>query len=93
MVHYITACVVNERSLYSIQVAYKNKSSPMTQTQYRKIIEHEIQKLNREIDFKIIRGHQYSDDSRRHKILLAKLEQQRNKGFLNRVISSTLSFI
>lgn len=44
-----------------------------TQT-YKKTIKAELQRLNNEIDHKIIRGQSYIRESRRHKFLLRQLK-------------------
>lgn len=45
----------------------------MTREQYVKILENKIQRLNQEIDFKIIQGENYSNESKKHKELLQKI--------------------
>jgi len=42
----------------------------MTHAEYLKQIEHEIRKLNRVIDYKILNGEKYSKEAREHKSLL-----------------------
>ncbi len=51
----------------------------MSQQQYIKTIERELQKLNQRIDMKIISGESYTRESRRHKQLLRQIREQRNK--------------
>lgn len=63
----------------------------MTQHQYTKKIQSELRKLNERIDSKILRGEQYAEDSKRHKILLTRIRKQR-KGFLARLIPSLFNF-
>lgn len=46
----------------------------MTQHQAYKVIVEEIERLNKEIDLKIIKGLSYAEESRRHKTLLARLK-------------------
>lgn len=46
----------------------------MTQHQAYKVIVEEIERLNKEIDLKIIKGVSYAEESRRHKVLLARLK-------------------
>jgi hypothetical protein len=56
----------------------------MTPQQYKKVLAAEIRKINQRIDLKILRGERYSDDSRRHRELLKKLQRQHKKeGFLD----------
>lgn len=49
----------------------------MSREQYLKILEKEIQKLNKRIDIKIIQGEEYSREARDHKLLLRKIRQHR----------------
>ena len=44
----------------------------MSQKQYLKTIEKEIQRINRIIDMKILRGEEYMKEARDHKLLLKK---------------------
>lgn len=48
----------------------------MTRNQYKKVIENQIKKINERIDYKIVNGIAYSNDSRRHKALLDKFRRQ-----------------
>ena len=57
----------------------------MTRTQYVKTIESELNKLNRRIDQKILRGENYFFDSIRHKFLLKQWKKHQNDGILNRL--------
>ncbi len=45
----------------------------MSQTQYLKMLEREIQKVNKKIDLKILRGEAYTKEARDHKLLLQKV--------------------
>lgn len=45
----------------------------MSQTQYLKMLEKEIQKINKIIDEKIIRGEEYAKEARDHKLMLKKV--------------------
>ncbi len=60
----------------------------MTRYQYTKKIENEIKKINERIDYKILRGEQYLEDSKRHKVLLSKIRQQRKAGIFVNLIPS-----
>lgn len=51
----------------------------MTRNQYTKTIERELQKINEQIDFKILHGKRYADDSKRHKMLLERFNRQRRR--------------
>ncbi|MCX6747840.1 MAG: hypothetical protein NTW98_02775 [Candidatus Nomurabacteria bacterium] len=45
----------------------------MSQTQYLKLLEREINKINRIIDYKIIHGEDYGREARDHKLMLRKV--------------------
>lgn len=60
----------------------------MTQTQYTKAILKEIQKLNKKIDAKILKGEKYNNESLKHKTLLMKIQEQRQSSILNRLFLS-----
>ena len=53
----------------------------MSQKQYLKMLEREIHKINQEIDFKILRGENYSKEARDHKLLLKKVRYNARKSF------------
>ncbi len=53
----------------------------MTREQYLKIIAREIHNINKMIDEKILRGEDYSRESREHKQLLHKIRQHKRKSF------------
>lgn len=57
----------------------------MSQSQYLKIIEKEMQRINKIIDLKILNGENYSREARDHKLLLKKIR------YVNRNRSSILS--
>ncbi len=56
----------------------------MTRHEYTTNIREELRKLNKQIDYKILRGERYGLESKRHKQLLAQLRAQR-KGFIGRL--------
>jgi hypothetical protein len=58
----------------------------MSQSQYLKMLEREIQKLNKKIDLKIMRGQNYYKEARDHKLLLKKVRYHTQKGFMNRFV-------
>jgi hypothetical protein len=65
----------------------------MSQEQYKKIIERELRNINQRIDFKIIKGEQYAEESKKHKMLLQKIRRQKRKGFFGRLFARhTLQF-
>lgn len=60
----------------------------MTRHQYTKSIQQELRALNERIDYKILRGIQYADDARRHRLLCRSMARQNKGGFLTRLIPS-----
>lgn len=61
----------------------------MSQHQYISTLERQINILNERIDAKIMSGQQYVAESRKHRMLLQKLrEQRRSKGLFSRVFAS-----
>lgn len=54
----------------------------MSQKQYLKMLEREIQKINQQIDLKILRGENYSKEARDHKLLLRKVRYNTRRSFL-----------
>ncbi|MCC6323559.1 hypothetical protein IT400_02075 [Candidatus Nomurabacteria bacterium] len=52
----------------------------MTREQYIKILQRELERINREIDIKIIAGEAYAKQAREHKILLRKIHNHYHKG-------------
>lgn len=65
----------------------------MSKQAFEKEIRKELDRLNRRIDEKIIRGLSYAAEARRHKQLIARLRPART-GFFSRSLSfiSTLMF-
>ncbi len=45
----------------------------MSQSQYLKMLEREIQRINKKIDLKILQGQSYTREARDHKLLLQKV--------------------
>lgn len=60
----------------------------MTRNQYLKSLEAEINKLNRRIDDKIMRGQSYFFESLRHRFLLNQLRKHQSQSFLNKFFPS-----
>ena len=56
----------------------------MSQKQYLKAIEKEIQKINKRIDLKILRGEEYKREARDHRLLLKKVRYHNRKNFFDR---------
>jgi len=53
----------------------------MSQGEYLKIVEREIQRVNKIIDWKILRGENYSREARDHKLLLKKVKYVARQNF------------
>lgn len=64
----------------------------MSQKQYLKTIEREIQRINKIIDVKIFRGEEYTKEARDHKLLLKKIRFYNRQNFFRRLFPSILSF-
>jgi len=60
----------------------------MSQTQYLKMLEREIQKINKRIDEKILQGESYVKEARDHKLLLRKVRYHSRRSFFQRVFST-----
>ncbi len=58
----------------------------MSQTQYLKLIEKEIQRINKKIDMKIMRGEDYREEARDHKILLRRMRYHTKQSLSQRMI-------
>lgn len=56
----------------------------MSQSQYLKMLEKEIQKINKKIDLKILKGEAYFKEARDHKLLLQKVRYHSRKSFMSR---------
>ena len=59
----------------------------MSQSQYLKMLEKEIQKINKRIDLKIMEGRDYKREARDHKLLLRKVRYHTRKGIIDRIVS------
>ena len=57
----------------------------MSQSQYLKMLEREIQKINKKIDLKILQGEKYFKEARDHKLLLKKVRYHTKKSFFSRL--------
>jgi len=58
----------------------------MSQSQYLKMLEKEIQKINKKIDLKILQGEAYFKEARDHKLLLQKVRYHTRRSFAQRMI-------
>ena len=59
----------------------------MSQAQYLKMLEKEIQKINKKIDLKILQGEKYIKEARDHKLLLRKVRYHSRKSFGQKLIN------
>ena len=59
----------------------------MSQSQYLKMLEREIQKINKKIDLKILQGQDYRREARDHKLLLRKVRYHTKKGLMDRFVN------
>ena len=60
----------------------------MSQSQYLKMLEREIQKINKKIDLKILEGEKYAKEARDHKLLLQKVRYHTRRSFFSKLLSS-----
>ena len=66
----------------------------MSSNTFKKAIERELQKLNEEIDNKIVKGISYVKESRRHKTLLNQLNSfNRRCGLFQRSFNLITTFL
>jgi hypothetical protein len=63
------------------------RQNKMSQSQYLKMLEREIQKINKRIDQKILDGKAYYKEARDHKLLLQKVRYHTKKSFSQRMIN------
>jgi hypothetical protein len=59
----------------------------MSHTQYLKMLEREIQKINKKIDLKILQGESYTREARAHKLLLQKVRFHTQKTFGQKMLN------
>ena len=59
----------------------------MSQAQHSKMLEKEINKINKKIDLKILQGETYFKEARDHRLLLQKVRYHTRKGFMNRLVN------
>jgi hypothetical protein len=64
----------------------------MSQAQYLKLLEREINKINRVIDAKILAGKDYSREARNHKLLLKKVRFHNRQNFFRRFFPMKYAF-
>jgi hypothetical protein len=66
------------------RLARRDPVASMSQKQYLKSIEKEIQRINKKIDLKILNGEKYSKEARDHRLLLKKIRYHKRKSFLDK---------
>jgi hypothetical protein len=59
----------------------------MSKEQYKKLIERELERINKRIDFKIIKGEGYAHESKRHKLLRESVRKHEESGLFGRFLS------
>ncbi|HEY4513375.1 MAG TPA: hypothetical protein VJH06_02580 [Candidatus Paceibacterota bacterium] len=64
----------------------------MSQIQYLKMLEKEIQRINRKIDLKILEGKNYMKEAHEHKLLLRKVRYHSRRSFFNRFFPTFTKF-
>ena len=63
----------------------------MSHIQYLKMLEREIQRVNKKIDWKIIQGRDYFKEAREHKLLLQKVRYHSRKNFIKSYMTKFFS--
>jgi hypothetical protein len=58
----------------------------MSQSQYLKMLEREIHKINKKIDLKILEGEKYAKEAREHRLLLKKVRYHTRQKLGQRII-------
>lgn len=64
----------------------------MSKHQYLKLIERELQKVNKRIDMKIVQGLDYRREALEHKQLLHKIRQHNRRNFFGKILNSLNKF-
>lgn len=64
----------------------------MKHQEYLKLIEKELQRINKVIDYKIVHGLEYSKEAHDHKLLLKKIRQNTPSTFMSRLLPRVFSF-
>ena len=63
----------------------------MSHEQYIKILRQELQKVNEEIDIKIIKGEMYASQAHKHRMLLQRMRKHAKKTFVDRLFGNLTS--
>ena len=64
----------------------------MKKQEYLKILEKEVQKINKVIDQKIMNGEEYFREARDHKLLMRKVRQNTKTPFLSKFFPSVFQY-
>lgn len=64
----------------------------MKHQEYLKLLEKEVQKINKVIDQKIINGEEYLREARDHKLLMKKVRAHQRTPFFNKFFPSIFQF-
>lgn len=64
----------------------------MSQAQYLKMLEREIQKINKKIDLKILQGQNYRKEAMEHKLLLKKVRYHMKSNFFRKFFPTFAQF-
>lgn len=62
----------------------------MSSHEYKKVLARKLDRLNKAIDYKILNGMSYADDSRQHKTLLRELQKQSSRGLFQKLATFVL---
>lgn len=62
-------------------------TNKMSHNQYLKMLDKEIQKINKKIDTKILQGRDYRKEARDHKLLLQKVRFHTRKSIASRFVN------
>ena len=62
----------------------------MNHQEYVRIIEKELQRINKIIDYKIIHGEEYTREARGHKLLLRKMRQHSQRSMFQKSMFARL---
>lgn len=65
----------------------------MSATQYQKVLERELGRLNKRIDFMILKGQSYANEARRHREVLMQLNRaKRSTSIFGRFFNHATSY-
>jgi hypothetical protein len=64
----------------------------MSQSQYLKMLEREIQAINKKIDIKILQGQNYRKEAIEHKLLIKKVRYHSRSNFFRKFFPTLAQF-